>query len=253
MDHHLLVDGALKSDESIVNSLSNFSRKAKEKGSRDISVLYAFDLEEMEPICSMCFPGNMPDYTACETFLSTNKIESGIIVADKGFPESAASKYFKDHPNLHYLKPIKRNAKRIECDLDLPPEVIYKAYEKRWEIELVMRCYKSACEFDGTRVQDDYSVIGSEFCDFLSALLTFRLIKAFDKAHLLDKLTYIRIMDVLTKAKRVRLADNADWQPNRLPVYCVEILEKLDLLPKPEPRKRGRPKKSPQPNQPGKL
>ena len=67
----------------------------------------------------------------------------------------------------------------LECDLDLPAETAYKAYEKRWEIEIVMRFYKSACEFDETRVQDDYSVIGSEFCDFLSTVLTFRLIKAF--------------------------------------------------------------------------
>ena len=27
----------------------------------------------------------------------------------------------------------------LECDLDLPPETIYKAYEDRWEIEIVMR------------------------------------------------------------------------------------------------------------------
>ena len=56
MDHHLLVDGTLKSDESTVNSLSDFSRKAKKKGSKDISVVYAFDLEKKEPVCSMCYP-----------------------------------------------------------------------------------------------------------------------------------------------------------------------------------------------------
>ena len=43
-DAHLLLDGTLKSDESRVNTLSDFSRKARTKGSRDISVLYAFDL-----------------------------------------------------------------------------------------------------------------------------------------------------------------------------------------------------------------
>ena len=37
MGHHLLVDGTLKSDGSTVNSLSDFSRKAKKKGSKDIS------------------------------------------------------------------------------------------------------------------------------------------------------------------------------------------------------------------------
>jgi len=52
MDHHLLLDGTLKTDTSKVNSLSDFSRKARTKGARGISVLYAFDLEEREPVCS---------------------------------------------------------------------------------------------------------------------------------------------------------------------------------------------------------
>ena len=50
MDHHLLVDGTLKSNESRVNSLSDFSRKTRTKETRDISVLYAFDLEKMETV-----------------------------------------------------------------------------------------------------------------------------------------------------------------------------------------------------------
>lgn len=90
MNHHLLVDGTLKSDESSVNSLSDFSWKAKIKGRRDISVLFAFDLEEMELVCSKCFPGNMLDATSYESFITENRLTKGIIVADKGFPESAA-------------------------------------------------------------------------------------------------------------------------------------------------------------------
>lgn len=50
-EHHLLVDGTLKSDESGVNTLFDFSRKTRTKGSRDISVIYAFDLEKKEPVC----------------------------------------------------------------------------------------------------------------------------------------------------------------------------------------------------------
>ena len=42
--HHLVIDGTLKSDESSVNSLSNYSRKARTKGTNDISVLYAYDV-----------------------------------------------------------------------------------------------------------------------------------------------------------------------------------------------------------------
>jgi len=320
MDHHLLVDGTLKSDESRVNSLSDFSRKAITKGTRDISVLYAFDLERMEPVCSKCFPGNMLDLTAYESFIRENGIVSGIIVADKGFPANAAESCFNERPNLHYLNPIKRNSKLIEThrmleftgmltgrvgvtfrkgkcagkekwlysfrdasraakeerdwldrarkngtydldtfmkkrksfgtvvlesDLDLDPETIYKAYEDRWEIEVVMRYYKSACEFDETRVQDDYSVIGSEFCDFLATVLTFRLINAFDRAGLLEKMTYSRIMSILRRAKKTRLPGE-EWRLVKLNPSHEELLGKLGLFPKPEEppkRKRGRPKK----------
>ena len=109
-----------------------------------------------------------------------------------------------------------------------------------------MRFYKSACEFDETRVQDDYSVIGSEFCDFLSSLLTFRLIKAFDRAKLLDDMTYKKIMSVLARAKKVRYGEDG-WQLVRLNPSHEEILQGLGLIPRPEeaPKKKpGRPKKN---------
>jgi len=320
MDHHLLIDGTLKSDESRVNTLSDFSRKAKTKGTRDISVLFAFDLEAMEPICSKCFPGNMLDLTAYESFIQENGITKGIIVADKGFPASAVKNQFQENPDLHYLNPIKRNSTLIEtysmldftgilpvddaityrkekcsgigkwlysfrdarraakeeqdwlkrakkkgtydlemlqekqrifgtivleCDLDLSPEMAYKAYDKRWEIEIAMRFYKSACEFDETRVHDDYSVIGSEFCDFLSTLLTFRLINAFDSVKLLEHMTYKMIMSSLKRAKKVK-APGSDWQLIKISPYLLDILQKLSILEAPIsiPKKRGRPKKS---------
>jgi hypothetical protein len=320
MEHHLLIDGTLKSNESRVNTLSDFSRKAKTKGTRDISVMFAFDLEAMEPICSKCFPGNMLDLTAYESFIRESGITKGIIVADKGFPASAAQDQFRENPDLHYLNPIKRNSKLIvthtmldfigilpgydgityrkekcgdtgkwlysfrdasraakeerdwlkrakkkgtynletlrekqpafgtivlECDLDLPPEMAYKAYEKRWEIEIAVRFYKSACEFDETRVHDDYSVIGSEFCDFLSTLLTFRMIKAFDSVKLLEHMTYKMIMSSLKRAKKVKVP-GGDWQLIKISPYLVDVLQKLGILEAPAsiPRKRGRPKKS---------
>lgn len=319
LDHHVLVDGTLKSNESKVNTLSDFSRKAKTKGTRDISVLYAFDLEAMEPICSKCFPGNMLDVTSYEAFIRENKITKGIIVADKGFPSSAAGEHFSSNPDLHFLNPLKRNAKAIrdccmleftdilsghegitcrkekygdrwlysyrdawkagkeerdclkrekdrnaghdhdlfvgkqrsfgtvvlESDVDMTPEVAYKTYEKRWEIELVMRYYKSACEFDETRVHDDYSVYGSEFCDFLSSLLTYRLINAFDKVSLLDGHTYKNLMSVLKRAKKAK-ADGGEWNLIKINPSHEEILKALGLIEADTQTKRsvGRPKKS---------
>lgn len=318
-DHELLVDGTLKSNESKVNTLSDFSRKAKIKGSKDISVLYAFDLETMEPVCSKCYPGNMLDSTAYPSFIKENKIKKGLLVGDKGFPSSSAVNEFKDNPELHYLNPLKRNSdaikrynmyefegildgydyvtyKKVQCknskkwlysyrnakqaayeeeawlreakkngnfnektysnkkrkfgtillesDLDMSAETAYKAYISRWEIEIVMRYYKHACEFDETRVQDDYSVIGSEFCNFLSTVLTFRIIKELDKADILKKMTYKRAMHILKRAKKARV-DGGEWELITLTANNKKILESLQLIEVDEkPKKKvGRPKK----------
>lgn len=315
--HHVLVDGTLKSDESKVNSLSDYSRKARTKGTRDISVLYAYDLEAQEPICSKCFPGNMLDCTAYDTFISENHILKGIIVGDKGFPSSAAKKQFAENKDLHYLNPLKRDSRYIELcdlleyegqlpghetilykkakvpgqekwlysfkdaeqahkedytwlhkkqkdgkfdngqyredwmlfgtivlesDLDMEPSVAYASYDSRWEIELVMRYYKQTCEFDETRVHDDYSVIGSEFCNFLSSVITYRLLNAFEKNNLFDKMNYKQIMHVLKVAKQVRV-DGKTWLPKTMSAKQTEVLQKLDMFPKPVTKRRGRPPK----------
>ena len=319
-DASILLDGTLKSNESKVYSLSDFSRKAKTKGTRDISVLYAFDLDRMEPVCSKCYPGNMLDVTAYEDFVRECGVTRGVLVCDKGFPASACAGHRAENPGLHYLNPIKRNAtfirthdmlsfegvlpdrdgisyrkarvagkdkwlysfrdaaraaaeerawlakaKRdekydhaeyeqarksfgtivLECDLDLPPATVYRMYEERWEIEIVMRYYKSACEFDETRVQNDYSVIGSEFCDFLATLLTFRLLKRFDRAGLLKKYTYRRILALLRRAKKVRV-DGGEWRLVKVNPSVEDMLRSLGILPQTgvvEKRKPGRPRK----------
>ena len=316
--HHVLIDGTLKSDESCVNSLSDYSRKARLKGSRDISVLYAYDLEAREPICSKCFPGNMLDATAYESFIEDNKIQKGVIVGDKGFPSSSAKKQFAKNKDLHYMNPLKRSSRYInqyslleyegqlpghemilykkvkvegeekwlysyrdtsqahkedyswlhkaskndefensryhqdgrlfgtivlECDLDLDPLDAYLAYDCRWEIELVMRYYKQACEFDETRVHDDYSVIGSEFSSFLATVMTYRFLSAFEKAGLFRNMTYKKIINLLTRAKKARV-DSMDWTLVKMNPSQIETLEKLELLPKSLPQKRGRKPKS---------
>lgn len=53
----------------------------------------------------------MLDATAYGEFISENGIIRGIIVGDKGFPESAAHEQFEANPDLHYLNPVKRNSK----------------------------------------------------------------------------------------------------------------------------------------------
>ncbi len=286
INHHLLIDGTLKTNNSKVNSLCDFSYKSRVKGTRDISVLFAFDLEEQELICSECFPGNMLDVNAYKGFISRNNITSGIIVGDKGFPSSSVSESFVKNPKLHYINPIKRNAKLIEThnllafdtvisidegkircrkakvsgknkwvyayhdhhrayleedsslthhdedylspeefdkkqktfglivlesDLDLPLDLVYMTYQKRWEIEIVMRFYKNACEFTDVREHSDWSVLGSEFCDFIASVITQRLLKKFKAKDVLKNVTYKKIMRNLRRAKKIKLKDNKEW------------------------------------------
>lgn len=112
-EHHIVIDGTLKQDSSIVNDLSAFSYKARVKGCEDISVLYAYDVEKMEPICAEAFPGNHIDAVSFATFIRDRGIDRGIIVADKGFPPSKIQDVLSDRPQLHYLIPIQRSDARI--------------------------------------------------------------------------------------------------------------------------------------------
>lgn len=326
IDHHLLVDGTLKTNDSTQNTLAEFSRKARLKGRSDISVLYAFDLERMEPVCSQCFPGNMLDLTAYESFVRTNGIKSGILVGDKGFPMKSIEKVLEETPQLHYFNPIKRSSalaqeykmyefegvmegqngflgrpepiqyKKVklkhknkwlysfrdparaaieendwlnrhrgekydlaeyqkkkelfgtvvfESDVDLPVEEAWKTYSYRWQIEIVMRYYKNALGFDATRVQNDYSVIGSEFIDFISTVITFFLINLFDKKGLFMEMNYKKIMRILARAKKVNI--DGQWELVKMNPSQIELLQKIDLIEQPTvvKRKRGRPRKEP--------
>lgn len=315
---HLLIDGTLKSCESEVNSLSDYSRKAKTKGTRDISLLYCFDLDLKEPVCSKCFPGNMLDSTSYEGFISEYQLTKGLIIGDKGFPHSTAKEYFEAYPDLHYLNPLKRDSKYInefdlfnfdgqleghenilykrvyvekerkwlysfkdtvmahkenygclhqtnkkrkefsmteyldevrkfgtiliESDLEMDPLTAYITYDSRWEIELVMRYYKQACEFDETREHNDYSVIGSEFCCFLSSVMTYRFINRFEEVGLFKRYGYKKIVKLLARAKKVK-PPGKEWKAIRMNDSLIEVLQQLELLPKPASKRRGRLKK----------
>lgn len=128
--HKVVIDGTLKQDTSSVNSLSAYSYKARIKGCRDISVLYAYDVDTQEPICSQVFPGNSIDAVSYREFIKTNHITRGLILADKGFPPSKIEKELKENKDLHYLSPIKLNDKRIAKYNMLEPEEIVNGIGK---------------------------------------------------------------------------------------------------------------------------
>ena len=135
-DHHIIIDGTLKQNTSIVNDLSAFSRKARVKGCKEISVRYAYDLEAQEPLCAQVYPGNMIDARAYSSFVSENKIERGVLITDKGFPPKAIEGLLRKHEGLHFLTPLKRSDKKIAENAMLDFEDCLRGIDKR------IRCKK---------------------------------------------------------------------------------------------------------------
>ena len=323
-EHHVAIDSTLKQDSSKVNDLSEFSYKSHGKQHRDISVLYAYDVELMEPICAEVYPGNHTDAVCCESFIRNHDIKRGLIIADKGFPVSKIRNICKDSPDLHFLIPLKRNDTRIrdnkmlafegilegvgehivykkakikgggflysfkdaalaaseekaflakaeakkdfapekyakqqerfgtivfESDADLPPKVIYECYEERWLLELVFAQYKGDECLDKTRVQGDFSVIGSEFINFIATIATCRIIRKASDAKLLDKISYGDLMDDLSSAWRK--VDAPTLGPDDIPTsddgYWVHTLpmvfEELEALGLSKPAKNSQAKR----------
>ena len=112
-EHKIAIDGTLKQDSSKINDLSGYSHKARMKGCKEISVIYAYDIETLEPICAQVFPGGYIDASAYSTFIKDNNISKGIIINDKGFPPDRIESELKAHKDLHFITPIKNNDTRI--------------------------------------------------------------------------------------------------------------------------------------------
>ena len=138
----------------------------------------------------------------------------------------------------------------FESDLDLPPRDVYLCYDDRWLLELVFRSYKNDECLDQTRVQGDFTVIGSEYVNFIATLATCRMIRKARLAGLLKNMSFGELLDDLNSAWRKTSAptppssDDGYWVHTLMCVF--DELEALGLsipAPKSEPKKRGRPPK----------
>lgn len=101
-----------------------------------------------------------------------------------------------------------------------------------------MMFYKQTCEFDETRVHEDYSVIGSELCNFIASVITYRIKNLFDKQNLFKKYPYSKLIKKLQRIQKRRLKGK-DWDFINLHPYEWHFLWELNLVAKPEPKKRG--------------
>lgn len=126
----MVVDGMLKDYNSETSSMSEFSRKALKKGSRDVSLMYAFDPESKEPIAVKPYQGNMLDSTAIEDFIDEYDIKRALMIFDKGFHNDALFERTDRRKGFSCIIPLKSNSRLItRYGLDQPVEKL-KGYGK---------------------------------------------------------------------------------------------------------------------------
>ena len=111
---NIVIDGMLKDYNSDEGYMSEFSRKAKTKGSKDLSLLYAYNPQTNEPIAAKPYPGNMLDQTTIKNFVEEYKIDRGLMIFDKGFYNEELFEEVDKMEGLSYLIPLRQNSAFIK-------------------------------------------------------------------------------------------------------------------------------------------
>jgi hypothetical protein len=111
------MDGMLKDNKSTVNTYSAFSRKAKVRGYEQISLVYAYDLESMEPLGAKVWGGNVLDQSSFISTIDDLGIKRGMIIADKGYFNEGNLEALRAR-NMKYLLPLKDNSDYITKYID---------------------------------------------------------------------------------------------------------------------------------------
>ena len=127
---------------------------------------------------------------------------------------------------------------------EVSPEQAYGIYLDRWMLEQMFDLYKNILELDETRVHSDLSDFGTSLVNFLSTLITSRIIRHLLEKGVLDDRSYDDARDILGKTLRFRNEDGT-WTYRALAENDKVVLRQLDLIPKLPPKKGpGRPRKS---------
>lgn len=101
----------------------------------------------------------------------------------------------------------------LENDLDMDPMRTYRAYKERWIIEEAFRMYKDIEDLDETRVHSDYSVMGTQFVNCLSTVLSCRLARHFGTVSELDTVPYGQVLRLLRLGQKAKYAEGGGGGP----------------------------------------
>ncbi len=118
----------------------------------------------------------------------------------------------------------------FESNYDTDPLNIYKAYESRWNIELMFNFYKNILNIEPTSVKNDYRLYATEFINYLSLIMASKVRKLLTEKKLLEKYSFKQIMRYLSKYKKCRVFDKRqEWVSSKLLGYIDDMVKKVGI------------------------
>lgn len=294
-DHHIVVDQVIKNDQN-VSDLNHFTLRIDKSENKSLSILYASDLETMEPICDRIVLGPISS-SLLKDFIKTHGINNGLIVDEqihddlhtivplgrynprvedtlldydgvlKQIKENVLYKKIKNtRKGIEYVYTFKdlekENAetpefiaglKKGENDIDkintqmirlgtssflsnedLDPLIVYRLSKNRDLYKMTFQAYKNEMKLKDRDGLWNFSLYGKEFINFISTLITVRMIKKEREAGLLDHMTYGDLLDMLNNIWRMsdapRQAARNDGYWQNVFKDDFKLLEKLGLI-----------------------
>lgn len=113
--------------------------------------------------------------------------------------------------------------------IDIDPIKAYELYDRRWNIEVYFNFYKNIVGLDDVRVQGNTRVIGSEFINFLSSIISLRVKDFLIKSEIDKKYSFSQILDYVTQLKKYKNNYTKKWEDNNTLEYINNIAKKLNL------------------------
>lgn len=116
----------------------------------------------------------------------------------------------------------------FKSNIDLTLKEVYDYYALRWQIELIFRMYKGILSLNTTRVHDNPSVIGTEFINFLSVIMTCRMKNRLNELGCFKNDSFGNILDRLSNIMKTS-TDGKEWKFSTLSAKEEDLLEKLGI------------------------
>ena len=108
-DHHIAVGMTPVTGRGMPGDLPDYSCISQDPDAEDVYVMYAYDTETNEPVCTKIRTGNAPSTDDFEAFVLENGIKSGILLAGGDFSPDEIRGTFEGPSGLHYIRPVDRN------------------------------------------------------------------------------------------------------------------------------------------------